>query len=68
MMTTVTNQNTGTPSRLSRLQDAYDYNQARMDSAYSRRGGGVPQDGCRIYEPVVHAIPARYLHHALYAQ
>ena len=29
-----------------------------MDSAYSRRGGGVPQDGCRIYEPVVHAIPA----------
>jgi len=25
MMTTVTNQNTGTPSRLSRLQDAYDY-------------------------------------------
>ena len=24
-MTTVTNQNTGTPSRLSRLQDAYDY-------------------------------------------
>ena len=39
-----------------------------MDSAYSRRGGGVPQDGCRIYEPVVHAIPARYLHHALYVQ
>ena len=27
-----------------------------MDSAYSRRGGGVPQDGCRIYEPVVHAM------------
>ena len=25
MMTTVTNQNTSTPSRLSRLQDAYDY-------------------------------------------
>ena len=25
MMTTVTNQKTGTPSRLSRLQDAYDY-------------------------------------------
>ena len=25
MITTVTNQNTGTPSRLSRLQDAYDY-------------------------------------------
>ena len=24
MMTTVTNQNTGTPSRLSRLQDAYE--------------------------------------------
>ena len=25
MMTTATNQNTGTPSRLSRLQDAYEY-------------------------------------------